>query len=453
MKNNKKIAILGAGKTGVSAYKHYQYLGFDVLIWDENPIVVKKLQNNYNFISFANWDYLELDFIIVSPGIPLKHPKRHYLLEQSEKFNVKIYCDIELFIKENPQIKYVAVTGTNGKSTVTALIKHIFSENAKRCTYAGNIGVPVFDIEPSQYDYIILELSSYQIDLINDLHFNCSLLLNIQEDHIDHHETFENYKNIKYRIFENQISQDVAIISKELINDYLEQSKQQKIVVKLNDDINEKSIYCLDNKIIDNYFYNNKNIMDTTDLVFLKGEHNNINISFAYAVAKFFNMKNEDIVKSIISFKGLKHRQNNLGLKNNITFINDSKATNQESTLQALKAYVNSKNNVYLILGGVAKSSNLDIILPYLKWVKKVFLIGSSTEVFSIILRANSICFEISENLQTATTFAYKEALKDEMLKEKEKYVVLLSPACASFDQFKSFEERGDTFVKIIENL
>ena len=431
----KNIAILGAGKTGLSAYKHYKSLKYNIVIWDENPAVVEKLKDNYKFISFREWDYENLDFIIVSPGISLEYPHKHHVLEYAEQNNIKIYCDVELFIQENPQIKYIAVTGTNGKSTVTALIKHIFEECGKKCTYAGNIGIPVFDIEASNYDYIVLELSSYQLDLMNNIHFNCSLLLNIQEDHIDHHGTFENYIDVKYRIFENQIEDDVAIIDETLLNDKLIKSRSQKTLIGKDITLSDSAIVC-----------KNKEIINYDDLIYLKGEHNYKNISFAYATAKFFKLNEEQTKQAILSFKGLKHRQNNLGSINGITFINDSKATNQESTLQALKAYPKS----FLILGGVAKSDNLDVILPYLKDLKGIFLIGSSTEVFSKILQENNINFDVCDNLQTATKRAYEKALKNLEVEEK---VVLLSPACASFDQFKSFEERGDIFIELVKNL
>lgn len=455
MEKNKKIAILGAGKTGLSSYNHYKKLGFEVLLWDETPSVVEKLKSDYNFVVFEDWDFATLDFIIVSPGIALEYPKKHFVLKQSQKFNIKIYCDVELFIKENPQIKYIAITGTNGKSTITTLIQYIVSNAGERCTYAGNIGFPVFEINPSDFDYIVLELSSYQIDLMNYIHFNCIVLSNIQEDHIDHHGSFENYKHVKYRIFENQTNQDIAIIAKELVTEDIKNSPQQKVIVKMQDGIDEKSIYCSNTHIVDNNFSDNKNILNYDDLVYLKGEHNYLNISFAYSVAKFLNIDDANILKGILSFKGLKHRQNNLGTKNGVIFINDSKATNQESTLQAIKAYVSENYFSYLILGGVAKSDHLNVILPYLSYLKGIFLIGASSEVFSDFLTKHNINFELCGDLKTATAHAYKKALADKSsdINKDNHYVVLFSPACASFDQFKSFEHRGDYFLKIIEEL
>lgn len=436
--STKTIAILGAGKTGLSAYKHYTSLGFSVVMFDENHAVVEKLKANYNFVSFKEWDYKSLDYIIVSPGISLEHPNKHYVLEQAEKHCLKIYCDIELFIQENPQIKYIAVSGTNGKSTVTALIQHIFENCGKRCTYAGNIGVPVFDIDSKKYDYIVLELSSYQLDLMNNIHFNCSLLLNIQEDHIEHHGNFENYRAVKYRIFENQGQSDVAIIDAELLIDELRDSKSQKVLIGKDISFSESAIV-----------YKNAELIKYSDLLYLRGEHNYKNISFCYAVAQFFNLPQSETIKAIFSFKGLKHRQNNLGSINGVIFINDSKATNQESTLQALRTYPKS----FLILGGVAKSDNLDVILPFLEQLKGIFLIGSSTAVFSKILKEHYIKYEDCVNIENATELAYHRALSQKMEAQKDEEIVLLSPACASFDQFKNFEERGDMFIEIVESL
>ncbi|MCL2566575.1 MAG: UDP-N-acetylmuramoyl-L-alanine--D-glutamate ligase [Alphaproteobacteria bacterium] len=450
----KKIAILGAGKSGLSAYRHYRDMGFDVYLWDENPAKVAELAE-YNFINYKSWDYRNLDFIVVSPGIALEYPQKHFVLEQAEAYGVKIYVDVELFVKENPQIKYIAITGTKGKSTTTALIQHIFTEAGKKCGMAGNIGTPVFDINPSLYEYIVLELSSFQLDKMNEIHFHCALVLNITEDHTDHHGGFANYKQAKLRIFENQNFNDVAIINADMLSEIQEKIQNSKIIPiyssPLHTDENRHPLHFAGASIIvgehfmlDNYFTDNKNLLSYDDLIYLKGSHNYLNIAFAYAAAKFFNLPEDEIIKGVLSFHGLKHRQNNLETINNITFINDSKATNPDSTLQALKTF----QNVYLILGGNGKTKNLGSeIIPFLSRAEGIFLIGKSAETFAKILQENNINFVMCFELKTATHLAFKAALK------KGVGTVLLSPADASFDQFNSAEHRGDTFIKIVEEL
>ncbi|MDR2008038.1 MAG: UDP-N-acetylmuramoyl-L-alanine--D-glutamate ligase [Alphaproteobacteria bacterium] len=438
----KQIAILGAGKSGLSAYRHYKNLNKDVVLWDENPQTVAALAQEYNFVDYHNWDYANLDFIIVSPGIALEHPVKHFVLERATAVGVKIYVDVELFIAENPDVKYIAITGTKGKSTTTALIQHIFEAAGKKCIAAGNIGTPVFDVDAAAYEYIVLELSSFQLDKMHHIHFNCAVLTNISEDHIAHHGNFENYRAAKLKIFANQNFNDVAVVGADFL-DEIKDALNSKIIPISRGDSMGASIVVGTDFMLDKYFTDNKNLLAYEDLIYLRGEHNHLNVATAYAVAKFFGLDEEKILSGIIGFKGLAHRQNYVATINNIVFINDSKSTTQISTMQALKSF----KNIYLILGGDKKTQSLNELLPLLKQVLGIFLIGESTPLFAGILQENNISFMECGDLKTAIMSAFKAA------SQKGSGTILLSPATASFDQFKNAEDRGNTFVRLVEEL
>ena len=440
MLNNKTIGILGLGKSGLSVYKFLKSnYNVKIFLYDDNIKDISNLPIDSNdFIDIVDWDFAHIDTVICSPGISLDYPKEHYIKQKSKEYGFEIICDIELFIRLYPNKKYVAITGTNGKSTTTALINHIFQSVNLNSTYAGNIGLPIFDLK-EDFDIIVLELSSYQLDLMTYNSFECALLLNIEPDHLEHHGSFSNYIKAKNKIFIGKNYPKYSIISYEYKH-LVELDDRSNIITISNSKDNDSSIYYLD------YLYENGiKILDFTELTYLKGEHNKQNIAFAYICSKIMGVDINSITDVIKTFKGLKHRKNIVAKINKTTFINDSKATNFESTQQALKTF----DNIYLILGGINKTDNLDPILSLIKSkVIKVLLIGKSTDLFSKILEENKIDYEKCNNLADATTKA--KLIADNSNKET---IVLLSPACASFDEFKNFEHRGDEFIKIVEDL
>jgi UDP-N-acetylmuramoylalanine--D-glutamate ligase len=440
---NKNIGILGLGKTGLATYKFLSNYHVNLFAWDDNESVSETYKNKgYNIINIKDWDFKNLDFVIVSPGIPIDHPKKHIIREKSDEFNFEIICDIELFIRLNPNKKYIGITGTNGKSTTTALINHILVTNNYKSTVAGNIGIAIFDTDITKYDYFILELSSYQLDLMKSHKLDCAMILNIQPDHLEHHGSLENYISAKNKIFHNQSKDNLAMF----FQDYEIHSKQYitgKELLVCNMFV-KSGIYYYEDALYDNFFEENKKILDFKSLIYLKGEHNQQNISFSYACCRFLGLKNNQIIEAISTFKGLLHRQTLVRKINNISFINDSKATNCESTEQALKAF----ENIYLILGGKRKTDNLDPILPYFNKVIHTFLIGSSEDIFANILSKNLLPYTKCQTLDIAVKKAYEMAKNNQ-----NDSVVLLSPACASFDQFQNFEQRGDIFIQIVESL
>ena len=444
------IAILGLGKTGLSSYKFFQSKNYLVEAFDDNlETQIKYKTAGLNIVNFNNWNWQNIQYVIVSPGIALLHPTKHPMLVLAEQHNASVICDIEAFMRLFPNKTYLGVTGTNGKSTTVALLHHILSNALnENVVMAGNIGIPIFDINENESNIIILELSSYQLEL---MHYNKLLvasLLNVQNDHIEHHGTLENYINAKLNIFNNQESSDFAIVNHNVLPLLNKPLNAQTIVV--HNKKNDASIYYENNKLFDNYFANNVQILDFTASPYLKGTHNYENIAFAYAIAmslaKNLSLQQPNIIAHVNTFKGLAHRQSYVRRIKNITFINDSKATNQESTLQALKTF----ENIYLILGGQQKSNDLDLILPILGQVKHSFLIGGSTPIFAKILTDNNLEFTICTDLIDATVKAYAMAKSTQYTF---KATVLLSPACASWDQFTSFEQRGEIFTNMVNKL
>ena len=445
----KTIAILGLGKTGLSSYKFFKGKNYLVEAFDDNFETQSKYTNaGFNIVHFNNWNWNNIKYVIVSPGIALLHPTKHPMLVLAEQHKVEVICDIEAFMNLFPNKTYLGITGTNGKSTTVALLHHILSNTLNESVVmAGNIGIPIFDLNENESNIIVLELSSYQLELMHHNKLLVASLLNIQNDHIEHHGTVENYINAKLNIFNNQASSDFAIVNHNVLP-LLNKPLHAKTIVVHNKK-NDGSIYYENNKLFDNYFANNEQVLDFTETPYLQGNHNYENIAFAYATAMALvtslSLKQQNIMPHVKTFKGLAHRQSYVRIVENITFINDSKATNQESTLQALKTF----NNIYLILGGQQKSNDLDLILPMFGQVKHSFLIGASTHIFAKILTDNHLEFTVCTDLIDATFKAYSMAKN----KHNEQATVLLSPACASWDQFTSFEQRGEIFTNMVNKL
>ena len=378
--------VLGLGKSGYATAHALIKNGWTVYVWDDNE-TVRGAAKNYaakDGISLTFHEakpddtkfFAEMGIFIPSPGIPHTHP----YFDMTKAQDVKIIGDMELLHLSNHGRKTIGVTGTNGKSTATALIAHILNENGIEALAAGNIGTPVLDINlPGEDGVLVLELSSYQIELCPAFRPDIGVLLNITPDHIDRHGTFENYKAIKMGLLEGA---GIAIHEED------------------------------------------------THLAAAK-------------VAREFGLNDEQIEAAIKTYKPLPHRQQFVCRIGNVDYINDSKATNAESTKFALKSF----DDIYLIAGGLAKEGGLDGIEEYKDKIRHVFLIGKDTEAQSNWLKKQSILYTRCGQLEKAVTEAH------EMAQEAGTGTVLLSPACASFDQFESFEQRGEQFMIMVNAL
>jgi UDP-N-acetylmuramoylalanine--D-glutamate ligase len=369
-------------------------------------------------------DLAGFDAIIVTPGLPLN---RHPIAARARAANVPVIGDIELFAQARaslPPHRVVGITGTNGKSTTTALIHHIVRSAGIPTTLGGNIGLPILGQEPLPAGGVyVLELSSYQIDLTHSLDCDVAVLLNITPDHLDRYNGFDGYKASKLRLFEMQAVEHVAIFAGE---DQPTYDAYQNRWFKIHD----TTILARANDI------SGQERWPT-----LQGPHNAQNAAVAIAVARALGIDKGLIAQALETYPGLPHRMERIRERNGVLFVNDSKATNPASSYFALASYP----AIHWILGGLPKGDNLDECAPMFDHVRAAYTIGEAGPMFARLLRAAGKPVIESETLPRAVNDAAAAARPGE--------VVLLSPACASFDQFKDYEARGEAFRAAVEAL
>ena len=423
---NQDVGILGLGLSGLAAARVLLNSKANIFVFDdkkEKPSIIKKS----NWINYNYWPWESIKTLVVSPGIPINNKEKHNAIKLAIDNKVKIINDIDLFVEIYPKAKIIGITGTNGKSTTAALLFHILKFNKIKSVICGNFGIPACSInDPGENGVIILELSSYQLDGAKSLSLDIATIINITPDHLDYHETFDRYVSSKLKIINFLKRNGIFIYDKsnKLLNKIIDANKYNSLKFS---NVNEKEA---------KDFINDNN--------YLKGTHNAINASIAISIAKKLNINDNKIELAIKRFEGLSHRMEPLYISSNFKIINDSKSTNGESTAAALKSF----SNIFWIVGGKPKNDGIGQAKNFLDKVVEVFLIGNSTKYFSEeILKFNeNIPINECITLEKATILAIK---KSKMSKLKN-YVILLSPSAASFDQFKSFEDRGNQFKKII---
>jgi UDP-N-acetylmuramoylalanine--D-glutamate ligase len=427
--NLNHVLILGSGKTGISVENWCKRKNIICTMWSDDADTLSHIDMN------------NMTCVVTSPGIPPSHP----MPQNARKRNVPVITDIDLFFSQNPGLaKHTfGITGTNGKSTTSALLHHVLQNSyTKNNTFlGGNIGTPILDLPiENNADYVI-ELSSYQLELSHKLNLFAAVLLNLTPDHLDRHGSMEQYAIEKMKIFDGCKNSIVCIDDAYSQNIYNTLKNNQKT---LSISCTKEADYYVD--VNGNLFIKDRFITSLSNMP-LKGRHNWQNMVAAFALAHIAGVHETHIIQVIQIFKGLKHRLQNVKTINNVTFVNDSKATNSESTEMALKAY--KDKNIYIILGGRAKTNGLKALEPYFPFIKKAYLIGEAADVFAVILEKNNVPYALSHTLLPAVTQAYQDAQQT----DHHKNIVLLSPSCASFDQFKNFEERGDMFCEIVGKL
>ena len=423
---NQDVGILGLGLSGLAAARVLLNSKANIFVFDdkkEKPSIIKKS----NWINYNYWPWESIKTLVVSPGIPINNKEKHNAIKLAIDNKVKIINDIDLFVEIYPKAKIIGITGTNGKSTTAALLFHILKFNKIKSVICGNFGIPACSInDPGENGVIILELSSYQLDGAKSLSLDIATIINITPDHLDYHESFDRYVSSKLKIINFLKRNGIFIYDKsnKLLNKIIDANKYNSLKFS---SVNEKEA---------KDFINDNN--------YLKGTHNAINASIAISIAKKLNINDNKIELAIKRFEGLSHRMEPLYISSNFKIINDSKSTNGESTAAALKSF----SNIFWIVGGKPKNDGIGQAKNFLDKVVEVFLIGNSTKYFSEeILKFNeNIPINECITLEKATILAIK---KSKMSKLKN-YVILLSPSAASFDQFKSFEDRGNQFKKII---
>lgn len=444
---DKKIGIFGLGITGKSVYQKLIYFNKEILCYDDsqtNREIFINQFGNQTITSLDNKKWTQLDKIVISPGIPHSHA----IFQLASQNNILISSDIELFIEENPASEFIFITGTNGKSTVTALTEHILTKAGLGFYIGGNIGKPVMSLPFNEKGYIV-ELSSFQLELLNKINPNISVITNITPDHLDRYETIEEYTQAKEKILAPNALKIIGINSVISKNIYLKLKKIYgvKILPISNLEKIKNGIFCNDERLEDNFF-DQKNYL-LSKLPHLQGSHNKENIAIAYALCRALLVAGSFIIKALESFKGLNHRMQYIGSCQNIDFYNDSKATNISSSLASLSSF----ENIIWFAGGKFKENSFDELKPILKNIKKAYFFGESKNLFANFLDSSSNYkpeYEICDNLEEA----FDKAIKYSKNKTKNgKLTFLLAPACASYDQFKNFEERGKFFSSLVENI
>ena len=422
---NKKVAIYGMGITGLSAAKKFKKLKAEIYCWDDSEQRRNEIKKLKIPISKFWLQVRSMDQILISPGIDINKCKIKKYLKKNLS---KVITDLDLFFETNKDSLIISITGTNGKSTTCKIIEKILRMDGRNVKTLGNIGYPVLSINKFKKKCIfILEVSSYQLQYSKIFHSKHAAILNISPDHLERHKNIKNYIKIKSKIFLGQKESDYSYLNKSNQYAYLIKNILKKNKIKSN--------------LISVHKYNCNFLLKKVNNNYFKSKGNLENLSFAFSVAKKLRISNKVIIKAINKFKPLKHRQEIVFSKNKIICINDSKATSFDATLQSLSNY----NNIYWIVGGLPKVKDKFFLKDIKKNVIKAYIIGKNINFFKKKIEKD-ISYKVSKNLN----HALNDILNDIKNNKNKKSTILLSPAAASFDQFKNFEERGVNFKNLV---
>ncbi len=448
------IAVLGLAKSGLSAARALHDCGADVRAWDDDPARRAAAQGDgMALVDLAAADLQGVSTLLLSPGIPHTHPQPHPAVTRARAAGCEIVCDIELLTRTERDAVYIGVTGTNGKSTTTALIGHLLSQLGKRAVIGGNIGAPALSLAPVGGGGIyVLELSSYQLELLPSATFDVAILLNISPDHLDRHGGMAGYIAAKRRIFAGQTAQHTAIVALDdeasrAIYDELAAQGHSAVAVSVEQPV-AGGVYVTDGWLIDDRAADTRRILDLNLVDTLPGPHNAQNAAVAYTAVSVItagdgSIDDAGIAAAIATFPGLAHRQELVAVVDGCRFINDSKATNADATARALAC----NDEIIWIAGGRAKAGGIEPLAPFFSRIRHAFLIGEAANDFATTLEGR-VPYTRSGDLAAAVAGAAELARS-----EPQSEVVLLSPACASFDQFSDFEARGEAFRAAVLRL
>jgi len=447
---DKHVALFGLGGSGLVTAEALVKGGARVSAWDDNEAARQAATaKGIGVVDLAGADWSGFAALVLAPGVPLTHPEPHWSVKKARAAGIEIIGDIELFCRERaaqaPDAPFVAITGTNGKSTTTALIAHLLKTAGRDVQMGGNIGTAVLALEPPSAGRVhVIEISSFQIDLAPSLHPSIGVMMNLTPDHIDRHGTVEAYAAIKERLVS---AADLAVIGIDdapsaAMADRREAAKKPTIRISVRT-VLDSGLFAEGQKII---FARNKRRIEAASLAgigALRGRHNAQNAASAIAVATSLGVGIEALRNGLSSFGGLSHRMEEIGRVGPVLFINDSKATNADSTEKALSSF---ERTIYWIVGGKAKEGGIAMLRPYFGRVAKAYLIGEAAESFAETL-GEEVRHVMAGTLDMAVQMARDDAGRSA------DGVVLLSPACASYDQYKNYEQRGDHFRALVEAL
>jgi len=445
---DRKVAVLGLGRTGLSAVRSLVAGGAEVLAWDDDPNRrAAAVDHGARAVAPDRDGWAGIAALVLSPGIPLTHPAPHIGAVLADSLGAEILGDVELFARTRPDAAVVAITGTNGKSTTTALVGHVLRSAGRQVELGANLGRPVLDFDrlPTTGIYV-LELSSYQIDLVRSLRPAVSALINMSPDHLDRHGGMDGYVAAKRRLLEMTGPSAMLVIG---VDDEWSQTiaeqmgqKGRRVAPVAVGRRNNNGIFAKAGALYRAAGSTKICVADLSGVETLKGAHNWQNAAVAFAIASALGLSDQEIASGMRSFPGLPHRLQVVARAGNIVFVNDSKATNADAAARALAAY----DDVIWIAGGVPKSGGISGLHSYFPRVRQAFLIGEAAPKFAQTLDGHVPHHQVAD-LEAAIRAAYNSA------RAQGGGTILLSPACASFDQFENFEQRGEAFADLANML
>jgi UDP-N-acetylmuramoylalanine--D-glutamate ligase len=447
------VAVQGLGLSGIASARALLAGGARVFAWDDKERSRAEAEAAGSVLTdLGNADWSRFAALVLAPGIALTHPEPHWSVKSAREAGVEVIGDIELFFRERARHqapgKVVVITGTNGKSTTTALTAHLLSSAGKRVQLGGNIGNAVLDLEPFTPDLTyVIELSSFQIDLAPGLKPDAAALLNITPDHLDRHGTLQNYARIKAQVFTNLGPDATAVIG-------VDDEPSRAIADSLRGSFAVKRIavghpvttgvWADDGVLVEMEGGKEMARIDLAGIGSLRGAHNWQNAAIAYALARSQGLEPPGIAQGLKSFAGLAHRMEQVARSGKVLFVNDSKATNADAAGKALASFA----DIYWIIGGRPKEGGLAGLEPFFPKIVRAYLIGEAAKVF-----ARQLGDDVPYTQCGTLDRAVKAAASDASASLANEPVVLLSPACASYDQFANFEKRGEAFREIVMGL
>ncbi|MEG9884188.1 MAG: UDP-N-acetylmuramoyl-L-alanine--D-glutamate ligase [Hyphomicrobiales bacterium] len=449
----KTVAVLGLGLSGLAAARALCAGRARVLAWDDDEEARRRaLACGIAVADLCLADLSDVCAVVASPGIALTYPEPHRIVKRARAANIEVIGDTELFFREiaaqERNAPIICITGTNGKSTTTALIGHILSQAGYDSVVGGNIGRPVLDLpEPVCGRHYVLEMSSYQIELTPSVHPDVGVLLNISPDHLERHGSMTNYAAVKARLFSRQGKADTAIVS--IDDNYsasiAERAASHARMVHISVARSLSPGLYVENAVLHDVMHGKEAAcVALTGIVSLRGVHNWENAAAAYATARALDLTPDAIGRALRTFPGLPHRMEEVKRRGHVVFVNDSKATNANAASYALSAF----ERIYWIVGGLPKAGGIESLKAFFPRIVRAYLIGKAAGDFAKSFEGR-VNYIVSGTLDRAVVQATRDASADKAAEA----VVLLSPACASFDQFNDFEARGAAFRNAVGTL
>ena len=449
----KTVAVFGLGGSGLASCHALKAGGAEVIAADDNAEnVAKAAQAGFVTADLRSVSWANFAALVLAPGVPLTHPVPHWSVLKAREAEVEVIGDIELFCRERrrhaPNAPFVAITGTNGKSTTTALIAHLTKVAGYDAQMGGNIGTAILSLEPPRTGRVhVIEMSSFQIDLTPSLDPSVGILLNVSEDHIDRHGTLAHYAAIKERLVANVQAGGTSIIGVDDgycrdIADRLDRAGKNVVRISVKNPL-ASGIHVEHGTIVRTSGGARSEIATLGGIGSLRGLHNAQNAACAAAAALAMGISLDVLQNGLRSFPGLAHRMEQVGRRGNVLFVNDSKGTNADATAHALSSFA----DIFWIAGGKPKAGGITSLTGFFPRIRKAYLIGEAAQEFSGTL--GTVANEISQTLDVAVEHAARDAEASGLADA----VVLLSPACASYDQYRNFEIRGTRFRELVQAL